>query len=503
MSDQGAEPPPRTPGDTISRNAAFAFATQMGTAAFTAALTIFLTRQLGPASFGTLALALSVTGLVLRPSAGGTSQAAARFIAERHGDTTKIVGVLGMALRTRLLTATGTALAIFLLAGPISDLYGAPEMLWPLRGAAIALFGQSLVTFISGIFTSLRRASGGFALVLSESAIEFTASVGLVLVGAGVTGAAFGRAIGYVAGALIGIVMLRRFLGRSPVFRTGESPVSRRAFVSYASVMLVVSTASAAFNQTDALLLGAYLSTAAVGIYTAPLRLIAFLSYPGMALAQGVAPRMARHPDDPPTLRALSRGLGYMVIVQAGLVAGLLVWAEPIVRLTLGSQFLESAEVLRALTPYVLLGGLGPMVISPLNYAGEGRRRVPVAIATVVLGIVIDIILIPRIGILGAAVGTDVAYALYVGSHMWLAHRHLGLPLRPLVATAVRSLVAAAAMAGVLALFGTAELSALEWILGTVAGSAVFLAVLLATRELSMRDIRFLKTLPSRALRSG
>jgi len=297
--------------------------------------------------------------------------------------------------------------------------------------------------------------------------------------------------------------MLRRFLGRSAVFRTGESPVSRRAFVSYASVMLVVSTASAAFNQTDALLLGAYLSTAAVGIYTAPLRLIAFLTYPGMALAQGVAPRMARHPDDPPTIRALSRGLGYMVIGQVGLVAVLLVWAEPIVRLTLGSQFLESAEVLRALTPYVLLGGLGPMVISPLNYAGEGRRRVPVAIATVVLGIVIDIILIPRIGILGAAVGTDVAYALYVGSHLWLAHRHLGLPLRPLVATAARSLVAAAAMAGVLALFGTAELSALEWILGSLAGSVVFVGVLVATRALSMRDVRFLRTLPSRALRSG
>jgi O-antigen/teichoic acid export membrane protein len=503
MSAQTPDSPPRTRGDGISRNAMFAFGTQMGTAAFTAALTVFLTRELGPAGYGTFALALSVTGLILRPSAGGSSQAAARFIAERHGDITAIVGVLGLALRTRLLTAAGASVAVFALAGPISDLYNAPEMAWPLRGAAIALFGQSLVGFVTAIFIALRRASGGFVLVLSEAAMEFTASVTLVLLGAGVTGAAFGRAIGYGLGALLGIVLLARFLRRSPLLGTGRSAVGRREFVSYAGTMFVVSLASVAFSQMPALLLGAFLSTAAVGVYVAPLRLIAFLRYPGQALAEGVAPRMARHPDDSPTVGALTRGLGYMVIVQAGLAAFLLVWAEPLVRLVLGTQFIESAEVLRALTPYVLLGGLGPMVVSPLNYAGEGRRRVPIAIATVAVGAAIDVALIPTIGVLGAAVGTDVGYALYVGGHLWLCHRFLDLPLRPLAATATRSLLAAAAMAAVLALAGTVELSALEWIGGLIGGSGAFLAVLLATRELSVGEIRFISSLPARALRSG
>jgi O-antigen/teichoic acid export membrane protein len=240
-----------------------------------------------------------------------------------------------------------------------------------------------------------------------------------------------------------------------------------------------------------------------VGIYVAPLRLIAFLSYPGQALAQGVAPRMARHPDDPPTVGALSRGLGYLVIVQAGLVAFLLVWSEPLVRLVLGTEFLESAEVLRALTPFVFLAGLAPMVISPLNYAGEGNRRIPIAIAAVVVGAVIDVILIPEIGILGAAVGSDVGYALYVGGHLWLSHRYLRLPLRPLAASAARSLTAAAGMAAVLALIGTGELSALEWVGGLLGGSAIFLAILLVTRELSVGEIRLLSRMPARALRGG
>src|SRR5688572_25954984 len=104
-------------GDTISRNAVFAFAMQMSTAVFTAALALYLVRALGPAGYGTFALALGISGVLLRPSGAGTSHAAGRFIAERHGDTAAIAGVVGMALPIRMLTATSISVALFALAG--------------------------------------------------------------------------------------------------------------------------------------------------------------------------------------------------------------------------------------------------------------------------------------------------------------------------------------------------------------------------------------------------
>jgi O-antigen/teichoic acid export membrane protein len=173
------------------------------------------------------------------------------------------------------------------------------------------------------------------------------------------------------------------------------------------------------------------------------------------------------------------------------------------VRLTLGSEFSESAEVMRAVAPFIFLQGFTTMLSSPLNYAGEGRRRIPVAIAAVVVNAAVDVILIPEIGVLGAAVGTDVAYALYAGIHVWLCHRLLGLPLKPLAATAGRALVAAGAMAAVLALIGTGSLSPLQWIVGLAVAPAAFVATLLATREVSPGEIRALVRLPVRALRSG
>ncbi len=502
MSAQSTPRDSLHPGDSISRNAVFSLANQLGTATFTAVLTIYLVRVLGPTEFGIFALAMGITGLALRPSDLGTTQSAARFIAERHGDRTAILGVVGMALRTRLMTAAAMGLVLFALAGPISSLYGTPELAWPLRGAAISLFGQAVYRYAAVIFVALRRTVSGFVLTVLESATEFTASVVLVALGAGATGAAFGRAIGYVCGAILGVVALARFLGRSPVFRTGRSPVARREFAAYAGAMLIIVGVYTAYSQIDLLLLGAYLGAHAVGIFAAPLRLIAFLASPGLALAQAVAPRLARHPEQRPPVAALVRGIRYIVIVQAGLLAFVTAWAGPIVQLTLGSQFGSSAGVLRALAPYVFLAGLGPVLAAPLNYRGEARRRIPIAISTLAANAVLDVILIPRIGVYGAAVGTDVAYGVYVIAHLWLSHRLIGIPIRPLASSLVRSFGAAALTAATLLAIGTNHLSVVQWLTGAVLGTAVFVIVLVVTRELSLGEFRLLATRPLKVLRS-
>jgi O-antigen/teichoic acid export membrane protein len=490
-------------GDTISRNAVFAMATQLSTAAFTMVLTIYLVRALGPSTYGTFALALGITGLVLRPSDLGTTQSAARFIAEHHGDRAGILGVLGMALRTRLMTATAMGALLFALAAPIANLYGVPDLTWPLRGAAISLFGQSIFRFAAVIFIALRRTSNSFVLTVSESATEFTASVVLVALGAGASGAAFGRAIGYVCGAALGVVVLGRFLRHSPIVGTGPSPVARREFVAYAGALLIVVGVYTAYSQIDLLLIGAYLGTHAVGIFAAPLRLISFLGYPGQALSQALGPRLARHREQAPEVGALIRGVRYIIIVQAGLLAFVTAWAGPITEVALGSQFGSSAGVLRALAPYVFLTGLGPVLVAPLNYMGEARRRIPFSLGTLAVNVVLDVILIPRIGVYGAAVGSDVAYAIYVVAHLWLAHRLIGIRIEPLAASLARSFAAAGATTAILIAVGTADLSAIQWLAGVALGAIGFVTVLIVTREVSTAELRYFATQPLKALRSN
>jgi O-antigen/teichoic acid export membrane protein len=488
-------------GDTIGRNALFAFVTQATTALFTAVLTLYLARELGPEGFGIFSLALGLTGLLLKPAELGTTQAAARYVAERHGDNEAVAGVLALALPIRTATATTIAVALFALAEPIADAYNEPDLVWPLRGMAIAFVGQSLLLFCRSMFTALRRTSSTFKLVLSESAVEFAASVSLVAIGTGVTGAAFGRAIGYVFGAILGIFLLTRLLGHFPVGRGRRSPVARSEFMKYSAAMLVVQGAAAAFAQIDVILLGAFLSASSVGLFTAPLRLTSIVAYPAAALAQGVAPRMARHVTDTPRGDAMLAALRYMVIFQTGVVVALVVWADPIVDLALGDEFAESADIMRGLAPVIFLAGLNPLFVSPLNYAGEGRRRIPNSIGALLLNAALDIVLIPWIGIYGAVVGSAAAYAVYVGYNAWLCREVLGVPLGVLVPTALRTLAAAVVLAGILAAFGTTSLTTLEWIGGIFLGAGAFVAVLILTRELTAGELRTIVTAPIRAAR--
>lgn len=473
---------------SIARNAGFAFASKVATAAFTAVITVFLVRELDPTGYGIFALALGFAGLMVLPADFGISPAAARFIAERRGDDGAVADVFAAATKLKLWLTLSMAVLLAALASPIASLYSEPDLAWPLRAVAIALFGQSFVFLFSNVFIALGRNSRDFILTCMEAVTEASATIVLVLISGGATAAAFGRAIGYSVGAVVGVLLLLRLLAPgSWAERRGGPPIRRLA--SYAGALLVIDSAYAVFSQIDLLLVGAIVSTTAAGIYGAPLKLTALLHYPGLAIANAVSPRISRHDVHEPDTAALVTGLRLLVILQAAIATALVVWARPIVDLVLGPGYGESADVLRALGPFVFLSGLGPLVSTSVNYLGEARRRLPIAIGCLAINVIGIIVLVNAIGIVGAAISVDVAYGIYVLAHLRICAELLGFSPRPLLSTALHAVLAAAALGGVLFAFGTHDLSVLEWIGGAVCGLAAFIGVLVLSGETSREEL--------------
>ena len=194
--------------DSIRRNTFFGLATQITTAAFTAVLTLYLVRKLGPHDYGLFALAVGIGTILVLVSDIGISGASGRFMAEESADLGRVARVVKDATRLKLLVLVPVCSALWLLAGPIADAYNAPGLVWPLRGMSIAVVGQGMFIFLRHSFVSIGRAALTWRMVLLESACEVGASIALVVVGAGAAGAAFGRGIGYVIGSLFGIAMV-------------------------------------------------------------------------------------------------------------------------------------------------------------------------------------------------------------------------------------------------------------------------------------------------------
>lgn len=476
--------------DSAVRNTAFAFAAQFTTAAFTGVLVLFLTRSLGPGDFGLFTLAMSISALLLLPSDFGITTSVGRFVAERRNDREAAATIMAEGMTLKLVAGVAVSAALFAVADPIAAAYDQPDLAWPLRWAAVALLGQSVFAYYRYATLAVGKGSVGLRMVFVESFLEAAASIGLVLAGLGVAGAALGRAAGYVLGAAVAALLLARLLGRRSISASRPRPESTRRILGYAGAMLIIDAAYTALGPLNLLLIGALMSKESVGIFGAVLRVLALLSYPGLSVANGVAPRLARTEGGAPDVGSFVAGTRLMIVVGALLVAPLVLWAEPIVDLTLGSEYADAAEVLRALAPLAFVSGLVPLLSTGVDYLGEARRRIPIAIGSLVFSVVSAVIFIETWGLVGAAVTMDLTFALYMGAHLWVCQRLLRLPLADLAKTAVRSLLAAGAMALPLLAAGTeAPLSPLEWVAGGAGGLAAFVLVLLVTRELSPAEL--------------
>jgi Polysaccharide biosynthesis C-terminal domain len=274
---------------------------------------------------------------------------------------------------------------------------------------------------------------------------------------------------------------------------TGRGPVEfwrlpRRATVArvggYARSVFAIDASYTLSSSLSVVFLGAYVGSAASGMFQAPAKLITLIQYVGLSTANGVAPRLTRGPGQEPNVRALHGALRGLIGFQCLMLAPAVVWAKPITRLLLGPGYSGSADVLTALAPYIFFSGLAPLVTMGVNYLGEARRRIPISLATLAITAAGGVVLIPRHGVVGAAIATDIAFGFYTLAHIWLCRRLFELRIGMLVWSLACGLTAAVAMGIVLESFGTGHLTLFELLRGGAAGTATYVAMLIFTREI-------------------
>jgi O-antigen/teichoic acid export membrane protein len=485
-SGDGADEPVADPG--AARNVVQQFAGQIATLVFTAGLTLYLVRALGAAGYGVYALAVSIGALMLFPAGLGLPMAVGRFLADHRTSAHQLREIFWVGMRLQVPAATVAGVALFAASGAIADAYNEPALTWPLRWVALSVIGQALFAFLVTVGASVRRSSLALRMTVIESAFEASASIALVIAGGGAAGAAFGKLVGYAVAGVAGVILTMRLLGRSGRRNLEPRRVSLRTLTRYAGVMFVVDVTWSAITQVDVLLIGALLTSAAVGSFGAVLRLIAVLGYLGLAVSAAVAPRLSLAGGNP-DVRSFERAIRYLIVVQGLTIAPMLIWATPIVDLLFGPGYHDADQILRVLTLYSFLGAPASLITVAVTYLGEGRRRVVVMLATLVLGLALTYVLIEAVGVVGAAIGDDIVQVVYVSAHLWISSTLVTLDLRRLAWSLLNTVLAASAAALVLLAFGTDHLSPAQWVGGTCIGVAVYLGALVFTRELTVSEI--------------
>ena len=391
----------------FSKQVGLTFVTQGVITLFALGTAAIIARWLGPAGKGTLALALllpSMLGLFL---AGGIGVANVYFASSGR-------------LELRRLTANATAfalmatvLAVFIVAvlaatGLLQRLVpGVPLglMLLAMVGLPIGLLNGYLAALLQGLqrfvmANAVNLAQGGLTLGF--------AAVLVIFLGWGISGAVLAVLCAGLSALGITAVLLHRLGGR---FRPRWDRAVMRATLSF-GLRGYVGNVLQFFNyRLDMFLVNYFLGPAGVGIYGSSVALAELLWYLPNAVGFVIFPKSAAtRPEvmNAFTPRVFRATLG-LTIVGALVLA---LTGRYLIALVYGPAFASAYGPLLALLPGVVLLGGGKVLTNEIAGRGYIHYNSINSGLALILTIVLDLALIPRYGVLGAAIASSLAYTV-------------------------------------------------------------------------------------------
>ena len=91
----------------------------------------------------------------------------------------------------------------------------------------------------------------------------------------------------------------------------------------------------------------------------------------------------------------------------------LLIFTKEIITLLYGTTYLNAVPMLRVLLIFILSFSVGSLISPQIDYLGLAKKRAIAIIIAIGLNIILNLILIPKYGGLGAAIGTVASYTPY------------------------------------------------------------------------------------------
>ncbi len=404
---------------------------------------------LGPRHYGVFLLSLAffyfaslVADLGLR--SGVLREAAA---AEGRGDRDMVKGtILGGAL---LALGTGVLGAVGLIAmrGWAASSFNAPDLGWLLLLFALALpFATVGGIFVSGLQALRRMKALSTLQYVIDPLLRIVTFIGLIFLGWQLFAAGAAHLLASLAVALFA------FLWLSSSFPLFSRPLLAHFHVgpllAFSLPLLMSNVVGFTLQWADSLFIGYYMTVREVGIYGAAARVAGLGGIFLMAVSTIFAPKIYAlygRGDLEEVGRLYQRSTRWVLMCVLPLFFYTVLNAKPLLAL-FGPEFVKgSAALIILAAAYLVMTGTGPAGDVVLM-SGRSKAILYAAAASGALGLGLNVYLIPRFGLLGAAVATGLAIALGNVANVLLAWRFTGL--QPYTKAIAKPIVIAACVAG-------------------------------------------------------
>ncbi|WP_412063076.1 lipopolysaccharide biosynthesis protein [Rubrivirga sp. IMCC45206] len=228
--------------------------------------------------------------------------------------------------------------------------------------------------------------------------------VGVGVLGRGVEGVLWGQLAAYVAWTVLAGVLLGRWAGWRPSF----SRVGASLAFSVAVVPHLLFTWGITF--ADRLILVRYVSLEAVGVYGVGYQIGSLITIFSLSVTNAWLARFFRASEGDAGADEFAQTLTRMTLVLLALSLATFALAPELIAVAATSAYADSVPILRMIAAAHVFHGLNQAFILPLFL----KKRTGLVSASTGFGLVVNVglnvLLIPRYGITGAAVATIASY---------------------------------------------------------------------------------------------
>ncbi len=393
---------------------------------------VYLARMLGPEPLGIYTLGMTIVGFVGMFGGLGLPQAAVRFVAQYMAS-----GKME-ELRHFLVSGTGIVAAanlglgaLVLWSGPwvAVHFYHTPSLTPYLKLFALIMGLGALTTFFGKVLQGYKQVSQ-LTVLTDFIGIPLTmiCAIGLIAWGAGLRGYILAQVI---SASVLLVILLRVVWKQTPsAARHFKRQIGRpeSQVFSFSATVLGIALMNFLVSQSDRVLIGFFRNAREVGIYSVAAAMVAYVPVALQSVNQIFSPTIAdlHTRGEHQLLGRLYQTLTRWVLAfTVPLVITLVTFAKPVMSI-FGSDFQAGWLVLVIGTAGQLVNcGVGSVGFL-LLMSGHERQLMRAQAATTIVTVIFGIALVPRWGIVGAAVASGTANIVVNIWNMLLVRRLLG-----------------------------------------------------------------------------
>lgn len=410
---------------------------------------LLIARYLGPINYGAVSIGLKVMTAGSIVVLIGLDSGIGRYL-PRYDTPAERRGVLLSAFQLALPVAALVAGVVFVSADWIATAVFHDASITPvLRVFSIALPFAAFVRLTVGSVQGMQQS---FPKVVIQQftipIVRFLLIAGVLAFGLGAVAAAWAYGIAYVVAGVLGLYYLHR---HTPLFERTEPVLMRRELLAFSAPLMITAAMLQILSHIDTFFLGYFASTRAVGIYNVVYPLAQLLTVVLSAFGFMIMPAISSLDADESAgemRRTYQVAAKWVLLATLPVFLVVALFPEMVIKLTFGREYVPGALALSVLS----VGFFTHAIVGPNGntLTSVGRTRVIMYdnVAVAVANVALNLLLIPRYGLLGAAIATSLSYGLLNFLYTYQLYRETGI--QPFTNGMIRPTVIAFALVGVL-----------------------------------------------------